>query len=161
KEDLEKRLARRLRLAPPTPLSAPAAARDLIDRLPAGVAFVDFLRYTHIELDPDRPGRKGERSTPRYLAFVLRQRRPAVPVELGTAQEVDGAWAAWRKALAANHPEERAAAAAFARLVWEPLRPHLPAGLHALYLAPDGRLTEVPWAALPGRRPGSVVLEDT
>jgi CHAT domain-containing protein len=47
-----------------------------------------------------------------------------------------------------------------AKLIWDPLRPHLPAGLKTVWLCPDGALCQVPWAALPGSKPGTVLLED-
>src|SRR5262249_27511649 len=161
KEDLEKRLARQLRVTtPPAAAQSPAKPNDLLARLPAGVAFVDVFHYTHFEWDPKVPGRKGERRSPRYVAFVLHRDQPPVRVELDTAAVVDAAWAAWQKALFANAPGERRVAANLAGLVWQPLRKHLPAGLHTVYLAPDGELTRLPWAALPGRQPGSVLLEE-
>jgi CHAT domain-containing protein len=44
--------------------------------------------------------------------------------------------------------------------VWEPLATKLAGDTEAVYLAPDGALTRLPWAALPGRRPNTVLLED-
>jgi CHAT domain-containing protein len=46
-----------------------------------------------------------------------------------------------------------------ARLVWQPLAKHLPAGTKTLYLAADGDLARVPWAALPVGKE-RVLLED-
>jgi CHAT domain-containing protein len=43
--------------------------------------------------------------------------------------------------------------------VWEGLERHL-AGARAVLLAPDGELAGLPFAALPGRKPGSFLLED-
>src|SRR5207248_3228393 len=43
--------------------------------------------------------------------------------------------------------------------VWEPIAKHLPGDTDAVYLAPDGPLGFLPWAALPGDTPGSVLLE--
>jgi CHAT domain-containing protein len=37
---------------------------------------------------------------------------------------------------------------------------HLPDNTQTVYLAPDAALTGLPWVALPGRRPGTVLLED-
>jgi CHAT domain-containing protein len=42
--------------------------------------------------------------------------------------------------------------------VWQPL--DLPAATRTVFLAPDGPLTALPWAALPGAKPGSVLVED-
>src|SRR5262249_22288590 len=151
KEDLEQRLARQLRLtAPPTAAQRPASPNALRARLPAGVAFVDVFRYLHFQQDPKAPGLQGQSRTPSYVAFVLHRAHKTGRVALGAAAALEAAWAAWRQALLANAPNERQAAAALAALVWQPLQQHLPAGLHTVYLAPDGDLTRLPWAALPG-----------
>jgi CHAT domain-containing protein len=44
---------------------------------------------------------------------------------------------------------------------WDPLAPALPPGTRTVYLCPDGDLARLPWGALPGRQPGTVLLEDT
>jgi CHAT domain-containing protein len=54
--------------------------------------------------------------------------------------------------------EDSPAAATLRKLVWKPL--DLPAGTRTVVLAPDGPLTGEPWAALPGPRPGTVLVED-
>jgi CHAT domain-containing protein len=64
---------------------------------------------------------------------------------------------AWRRAIAARHASD--AAATLRRLVWEPVARELPADAATVYLAPDGALARLPWAALPGSRPGAVLLE--
>src|SRR5262249_35673958 len=73
------------------------------------------------------------------------------------------AWEAWREAITAARPDEaaeRRAVAELAKLVWDPLRKELPAGLRTVYLTPDGALHQVPWVALPGRKPGTVLLDE-
>jgi CHAT domain-containing protein len=45
-------------------------------------------------------------------------------------------------------------------LLWEPLREALPVPAQTVFLAPDAALTRLPFAALPGQKPGSVLLED-
>jgi CHAT domain-containing protein len=162
KEDLEKRIAQRLKLAALPPMTTPPPER-LVNGLPADAAFVDFYRYTDFERDPKVKGSKGEQRTPRYVAFVVRRNRDVTRVELGEADAIERAWAAWRKTLTTDRPDyevEREAAVAFARLAWEPLRKELPATLRTVYLAPEGVLHQVPWAALPGRQPEAVLLEE-
>jgi CHAT domain-containing protein len=107
-------------------------------------------------------GLQGERRTSRYAAFVVAKDRAAVRVELGEAAPLEKAWAAWHDAITKGAPEEkeRQAAAALAKFIWDPLREKVPAGVKTLYLAPDGALTQVPWAALPGVKPGTVLLEE-
>jgi CHAT domain-containing protein len=163
KEELEKRIAARLRLAALKPAAAASTAHQLRDALPAGAAFVDLLRYVDFEQDPKTPGTKGEKRTASYAAFVVARGRPLARVELGEAVAIEAAWAAWHKALlapAGDQRAERAAARAFAKLAWEPVRAALPADCRAMYLTPDGALAQVPWAALPGRQPGTVLLDE-
>jgi CHAT domain-containing protein len=45
------------------------------------------------------------------------------------------------------------------RLVWEPVGKLLPEGTETVYLSPDGDLARLPWAAVPGDKDGSVLLE--
>jgi CHAT domain-containing protein len=148
KEDLEKELAAKL----PELKAAQAPYADLVERLPEDAAFVDLHRHLHRE--------KGDMEwRPHYVAFVLRQGRPVRRVGLGRAEPIERALAAWRKAIAAGR--DSPAAADLRRLVWDRLAEHLPeqAG-STVYLCPDGELSALPWAALPGRTKGTVLLED-
>jgi CHAT domain-containing protein len=118
---------------------------ELIARLPQGVAFIDFVSYS------DR------QQTQQYAAFALALGRPVIRVELGPAATIDAAVAGWRGAITAAH--STSAAAQLRRLLWEPVDNQLPADTRTVYLRADGALTSVPWAALPGKEPGSVLLE--
>src|SRR5262249_40251020 len=51
-------------------------------------------------------------------------------------------------------------AAALRRLVWEPLTKYLPKDTRTVYLAPDGNLARFSFAALPGRKPSTILLEE-
>jgi CHAT domain-containing protein/Tfp pilus assembly protein PilF len=143
----------------------------LQQRLAADAVLVDLLRYTHFEHDADRPGKKGEKRTVRYLAFVV-SRQDLQRVELGTAADVGAAVHLWRQAItlkvpAGNDAARRDHEAQLLRhgqrlrdLVWEPVEKHFPAGVRAVYVAPDGELTQLPWGALPGGGPDRVLLDD-
>src|SRR5262249_27551859 len=120
KERLEKQLARLLRLTLPPADPSQATPQQLADKLPERTAFIDLLRYTYFEQDPKVKALKGERRTASYVAFVLRRGRPAARVELGHAQPIEAAWAAWRDALTQDQPD-REAAAKLRELVWVPL----------------------------------------
>jgi CHAT domain-containing protein len=158
KEKLEKELAALLGLTPGIRREEPGP-QALADTLGRHAAFIDFVRYIDFEQDPKKPGRAGLRWTPRYVAFVLRQGKAAARVELGEAEPIERAWADWRKAIVAGRPD-RAEATALARLIWQPLRPHLPAECRTVWLCPDGALCQVPWAALPGQDKDTMLLED-
>ena len=163
REDLEKRIAAKLRLGDLTPATAVTTVKQLQGALPAGAAFVDLIQYVHFEHDPKRPGKKGQKRTPCYVAFVLARGRPVARAELGEAAPIAAACAAWHKALLApggKAQSERAAAEAFAKRVWEPIRAVLPADCRTVYVTPDGAVAQVPWAALPGHKADTVLLEE-
>jgi CHAT domain-containing protein len=163
KEDLERRLARQLTLAPIRNDRKQGTPGQLSERLPLGATFVDLLRYTDFEWDPKMPGRKGEKGTDRYVAVVLCKDKNPVRVELKEAAPIDDASAAWLRAITATRSDEKAerdAAATFRDLVWKPIRDALPAELKTVYLAPDGKLCQVPWGALPGTKADTVLLDE-
>jgi CHAT domain-containing protein/Tfp pilus assembly protein PilF len=152
KEWLERQLARDLpELAGERALRR-APHTDLVKALPPGTAFLDLFRYQTWDAQKSRWG-PGQ-----YAAFVLRAGRPVARVELGPAPPVEEALARWRRDLAAGR--DGPAASQLRRRLWEPLAEHLPAGTEVVYLCPDGELGALPWAALPGRRPGTVLLEE-
>jgi CHAT domain-containing protein len=168
-------LDRDLRAKLPDLDRADAAARsapaDLRAALPPGAAFIDLLRYTRFAFDPAKPGKAGETRTESYVAFVVTKQQvarvelgPAEPievarVELGPAEPIEVAVAGWRAVITRNAPDGDYPMT-LRRLVWDKLAAHLPPGVTAVYLAPDQALARVPWAALPGTRPGTVLLED-
>jgi CHAT domain-containing protein len=135
--------------------SAPA---DLQAALPPDAAFLDLLRYTHFTYDPAKPGKAVESYTPSYVAFVVTKQQVA-RVELGPAGPIEAAVAGWIAAIGRSAPDGDFPAS-LRTLVWDKLAAHLPAEVSAVYLAPDQALARVPWAALPGARPGTVLLED-
>ncbi len=145
-----------------------ATPADLRAALPADAAVVDIIRFTHFQHDKARPGDAGETRTPRYLAFVVTKDKVAW-ADLGTAAAVEPAVEAWREAItgdpARDTPPASAAAAArlgakVRELVWDRVRKELPASVKAVYVCPDAALCKVPFAALPGDRPNTVLLDD-
>jgi CHAT domain-containing protein len=133
-----------------------ADAAQVADALPRGAAFIDFLEYRHWSPSPAKKGHWKVEA--RLLAFVLRRQREPVLVPLGPAQEIDRAVHAWRQAVQA-HRDPGPSAAELAKRLWQPLRPHL-AGCDTVLLAPDGVLTGLAFAALPGSKAGTYLLEE-
>src|SRR5262249_9448096 len=125
---------------------------DLLAKLPAHAAFVDFLRYYRYEKDLK------VKPVPHYVAFVLRQGQPVRRIELGPAKPIEEALGQWREDISNNlagvAPEQ------LRRLPWGQLTPHLGQDTDTIYLSPDGALSGLPWAALPGRSKERVLLED-
>jgi tetratricopeptide (TPR) repeat protein len=152
KERLERDLARRLPDWQRRDTLARAPYTDLVQHLPPHAAFIDLLHYYHWSRDPKA------KPTPQYVAFVLRPAQPVQRVDLGPAAPIEDALARWRRDLTngLSSPD----AAQLRRLVWDPLAAHLGPETDTVYLSPDGALHALPWAALPGRKAGSFLLEE-
>lgn len=137
---------------------------ELAKRLPRRSVFVDFVRYTDF-LD-------AKEAQERYVAFVLAPAASPVQIDLDRAAPIDKAIQQWRKAVAAWNPlkEEEVLrkwqaigdreAAKLRKLVWDKIAKHFPNGTQRIYLSPDGNLSRVPFAALPGRTTDSILLEE-
>ena len=129
----------------------------LVEVLPEHTVVLDLASYTRFEQDPQIKGKKGKRRTPSYIGFVLAKGRPVRAVDLGPAAPIDEAVRTWREAI--KRRQASPAAEIIRRLVWEPLARQFAPDTTTVVLALDGRLTAVPWAALPGDKPGTVLLE--
>jgi CHAT domain-containing protein len=138
---------------------AQATPADLQKVLPADAAVVDFLRWTLFEQDPKVPGRKGLKQTLRYLAFVLTKDR-VTWVDLKDAEPIETAVTAWREAITGGKDIPPDLPAKVRDLVWAKVRQELPAQVKQLYLCPDLALCRLPWAALPGDKPNTILLEE-
>jgi CHAT domain-containing protein len=165
KEELQRRLAKRLRDVLPLPETDQGTPDQLLGRLPAQTIFVDLLHYWHFEHDPKVPGAKGLRWSPRYVAFVLRPGRPVERIDLGDAEPIKQTLKQWRKEIAAwraDGPNDRPRGfdQRLSQLVWRPLLKYIPPETETIYLSPDGDLSALPWVALPGRDRGKVLLEE-
>jgi CHAT domain-containing protein len=137
---------------------------DLAARLPVGSAFLDFVQYHDLTEKRSLPSR--------YVAFLVLPGQRPKRIELGLARDIDKAVNGWRRCVDAWNPlapapvrrnsevESLDHIKALRRDVWEPIVPHLPAGTQRLVLALDGDLARFPFAALPGSRPRSILLED-
>jgi CHAT domain-containing protein/tetratricopeptide (TPR) repeat protein len=136
-----------------------ATPADLQKVLSADTAVVDFLHYTFFEHDPKKPGAEGEKRTPRYLAFVLTKDKVAW-LDLGRANQIDEAVSAWREAIIGGKPIESELPGKVRELVWRKVQQTIPRKLKRVYICPDLSLCQVPWAALPGDKPHTILLED-
>jgi len=157
----KERLERRLAEAIPEFARHQALERSphttLVEALPEHTVVVDLASYKRFEQNPQIKGKKGERQTPSYIGFVLAKGRPVRAVDLGPAAPIDEAVKTWREAI--NGRQASPAAEIIRRLVWEPLARQFAPDTTTVVFALDGRLTAVPWAALPGDKPGTVLLE--
>jgi CHAT domain-containing protein/Tfp pilus assembly protein PilF len=164
KERAEQKLASRLNVQASTRKESAASAEDLLRALPRNAAFVDLLRYDSVDRDPEVRGKKGEAWTYCYVAFVLRNGEPVRRVELGATKPIEEALRLWRREIIDWRPDRPATTSGadtrLSELLWKPLSQHIPADTATVYLSPDAALTALPWAALPGRDKGKVLLEE-
>ncbi len=157
--ELKERLERELTAEAPQVLSRRLRPRrpyrDFQSALRDGSVFIHFVRYGLVAPGP-RPGR--ETVVPSYSSFVIAGTDNIKMIMLGPAEPIETAITNWRRAIFDDKPSD--AAGELRRLFWEPIEKKLPPGTKTVYFTPDGPLTALPWAALPGKKPGSVLLED-
>ena len=133
---------------------------DLQKAMPREAVFVDLLRYTSFEYDPKKPGKEGEKRSPRYVAFVVTKGQ-IHHVDLGSAEPLETAVKQWRESITSkNSVPDVKSPATLRRLLWEPLEKHFPAGTTTVYLCPDQMLCFLPWGALLGKKPDTNLLDD-
>ncbi|HEX7448740.1 MAG TPA: CHAT domain-containing tetratricopeptide repeat protein [Pirellulales bacterium] len=130
----------------------------LTQNLPTSEIYVDFARYIFVEKSGKSAGYRDHLRTPSYVAFIQSRSHQLEIVELGPAARVDAAVDALREAIRSEKPSD--SAGELRRLVWEPIEKRFPPGTKTVYLTPEGPLTALPWAALPGKKRGTVLLED-
>src|SRR5262249_40328907 len=121
-------------------------------------AVVDFLRYRLYEQDPKKPGQDGSKLTACYLAFVVTRDKVAW-LDLGKAQPIEDAITAWREAITAGKPIPPELAAKVRDLAWAKVPKGIPGRVRVVYVSPGLALCRVPWAALPGDKPNTILLE--
>jgi tetratricopeptide (TPR) repeat protein/CHAT domain-containing protein len=131
---------------------------DLRGRLPSDAALVDFVEYHQIAPGAKKPGARASR-THSYAAFVLAPGQRTACIELGSAEAINSAIARWSQALAED--KSSPSAATLRQLVWEPIERQLPRETKTVYLCPEGNLTRLCWAALPGRSEAIASASDT
>jgi CHAT domain-containing protein len=156
KEQLESELARRSAGFRAERQRAQVGPAEIRATLPRDVALVDLLEYDHSDPPAERRGKfVYER---RLVAFVTRADRDVVRVDLGPATPLAAAVSRWRETLGQGAQAQQSALVLRQR-VWEPLEQYLE-GITTVLVSPDGALARMPLAALPGKGPGSYLIEE-
>ena len=156
KESLEAELAERSRDFKNQFASASVTPEQLQSSLPADAVLVDVLEYVqfsggHDASAPDET---------RYVAFVVRRDQPIKRIDLGPVAKIDEAVDACRaKSLFETDRNATEQLKTLSALVWDPLAPSI-ASCRTILYSPDGNLARFPLAALPGKKPGSYLIED-
>jgi tetratricopeptide (TPR) repeat protein len=126
-------------------------AADIQKALPRGSVLVDFLEYGHY--GPPEPGTTKWSWQRRLAAFVVRPDRAVERLDLGPAAPIRETVEKWRASYSADE------AANLKQRVWKPLEPFVQ-NAQTVLVSPDGALARFPLPALPGKQPGSYLLED-
>ena len=135
----------------------PVTVAELQQALPEDVVLVDVLQDTRWK-PADKAAGKNRSVEQRFAAFVVRHDRPLKQFDLGPAQPLNAAIDAWR--LTFGMSSQGAAAGRLLRqTLWEPIEAQL-AGAKIVLVSPDGALSRLPLGALPGKEPGSYLLEE-
>jgi len=158
REQLEADLARAAKGFPALHRS-PLSLNQVRMALPRHAVLIDFVaRSTWIQ-PKERTGKEEFKS--HLLAFVVQPDRYEIRLlDLGGLAPIEQLVEAWRQALRSNDGKAlNVAATQLHRLLWQPLQPHL-GEAKVVLISPDGPLARFPFAALPGKAPGSFLLED-
>jgi CHAT domain-containing protein len=145
--------------------------RELMRTLPAGVVLIDILEYQRFKFEEftavdlakpsDAMFAKVVEAFHRHLtAFVIRNDR-IERVELGTVDEVDAVLSKWSPHNPGHVSGRRQAAAhQLKQLVWQPLEQVLTPAEETVLISTDGIAARIPFAALPGKTPGTALLDE-
>lgn len=128
----------------------------LLELLPADTALVDFLVYGYEQPDPNKKSKWNNQD--RLTAFVLKPGAAIVRLELGPMASIEKAIDQWRDSYK-KQPGENHSGMELRRRLWLPLEKHV-VGAKTILISPDGALGRLPFAALPGSKAGSYLLEE-
>jgi tetratricopeptide (TPR) repeat protein/CHAT domain-containing protein len=136
-------------------------ADDVRAALPQGAALIDIVDYLHVESlathEPEHSSNK------RLMAFVVRpEKGHVVMVSLGPSKDLAELINRWRASSGADKTRPTGApdpGAELRKRLWGPLAAHLQ-DVKLVLVSPDGPLNGLPWAALPGSKEGTYLIEE-
>lgn len=138
-------------------LQSPLRVSDVAGRLDAKTAVVDLVAYNHRTAREDQ---RADQYEARYLVCIVRADRDPVVMSLQDAASLGAATDQFRAELAkSDRRASSVAGAAIRRRLWSPIEEHLD-GIETVIVSPDSLLGTLPWAALPGSKPGTLLIED-
>jgi CHAT domain-containing protein/tetratricopeptide (TPR) repeat protein len=137
------------------PATTPMELKTALAGDSTNVALVDFLVYQFLV---PATGRNPSRKEDRMCAFVLRPGRDVAWIDLGPAIQLQASVDEWRW-WTSGSDLPTTSGAELRRLVWEPIQKYV-SDAKILLISPDGALTRVPFAALPGSRPGTFLIHE-
>jgi CHAT domain-containing protein/tetratricopeptide (TPR) repeat protein len=157
---LERQLTERSEIYRTIQTRAQIGGGEVRAALPKGAALLDVIEYSHKQLPVN--GQSKRRDERHVVAFVVRpDREKPIAVPLGPSRYLAGMIKRWRESYGTGKlpSEVPDPATELRRALWEPLAPHL-AGVEAVLVSPDGAINGLPWAALPGSKPGTFLVHE-
>lgn len=129
---------------------------DLQAALPDGSALVDYFEFSFREPSAETPGQFDWRQS--LAAFVIRTDGEVQMFDLGAMEPIAQAIDVWRRGHGLGADAETAGRLLREKL-WTPLAAAI-GDAELVLVSPDGALGKLPFAALPGARAGSYLIED-
>ena len=138
----------------------PAQVRDALGD---DTALIDFFEYVPAEHPPGGAAPAVPNPSPQLVAFVVRKDRQVAMIRLGLSITIGQVIDRWLSANASQFPGGGAGGpdpgAELRVRLWGPLEAHL-GDIGAVLVAPEGDLTRIPLAALPGQTTGSYLAQE-
>jgi CHAT domain-containing protein/tetratricopeptide (TPR) repeat protein len=139
---------------------------EIIASLPPDTVLVDAIEFIDpdaFEKDKDASRKAARGALPRRLgAFVARPGTRVQWIDLGASAELAALVDRWRASYGAGKapdPGQPDPGMELRKRVWVPLMPHL-GGAKTVLISPDGPLNGLPWSALPGTQPGTLLVHE-
>ena len=129
---------------------------DLQGALSKNIVLVDFIDYSYRRRDDKRSFSAAIEH--RLLAFVVHPDRPVEMVPLGEMRPINEAIETWLVTFGMS-AEGAGAARQLRELLSAPLEKKLH-GAKIVLISPDGALSRLPFGVLPGKRPGTYLVEE-
>ena len=117
---------------------------------------IDLLGNSYFQ--PATEKGKKETSKTDLIAFVVRPGKPVERVELGSGKPIRQAIDRWRRSFGAKTADDDPGTE-LRKLLWQPLEKYID-GVKTVLISPNSTLAPLPWAALPGKEPGTYLIDD-
>lgn len=131
-------------------------ADDIRNALPADAVLVDLLGTNYFQ--PSSDPTKGGIWSHDLIAFVVRPGRPVERVELGAVTPIEAEIDHWRQSFGAKSQDDDPGTE-LRKLLWQPLEKYI-AGANLVLISPNGATAPLPWGALPGKEPGTYLIDE-
>ncbi|TWU02840.1 CHAT domain-containing tetratricopeptide repeat protein [Stieleria varia] len=131
------------------------SSQELAECLPEGTVFVDVFEYNHQQVAEDR-GRF--EAIPSLMANVLTRNGIVSSIHYGPSADIAIDVDVWRESFGGTQ-QGAAAGQRLRRKIWEPLLPRI-GDAQTVLVTLDGVLGRLALGALPGREPGTYLIED-